>query len=160
MKKTALILALLISFLFSQAFAQDGKATEEDVYQLVLKAYEVVQALGDESFPAFNDPKGEFVYKDTYAMVQRCPSDMMAHPFAMDKLRGVDLKKFSFNSALCEAGTKPGGGWVEYKWPKPGETEPSRKVSYVINVEGTPYTIMAGIFSDTANVEDLNKTLR
>jgi cytochrome c len=160
MKKTICLMAFLILFSFSPALADDSKATPQDVYDIVLKAYDVVKALGEESFPAFNDPKGEFVYKDTYAMVQRCPDAMMAHPFAMEKLKGFDLTKFPFNEALCDAGEKPGGGWVEYNWPKPGETDPSRKVSYVIKVEGTPYTVMAGIYSDTAKIEDLNKTLR
>jgi hypothetical protein len=160
MKKTIVLIALAILFSVPQALADGGKATTEEVYNLVVKAYEVVQALGEEAFPVFNDPKGEFVTKDTYAMVQRCPSEMLAHPFAMAKLKGFDLKKLSFNKALCEAGEQSGGGWVEYEWPKPGETEPSRKVSYVIRVEGTPYTVMAGIFSDTAKIEELNKTLR
>jgi hypothetical protein len=160
MKKVVAIFALAMLFSVAQVHADGGMATTEDVYNLVLKAYEVVHALGEEAFPAFLDPKGEFVTKDTYAMVQRCPSDMLAHPFAMDKLKGVDLRKFSFNTALCEAGEQSGGGWVEYEWPKPGETEPSRKVSYSIRVEGTPYTVMAGIFSNTAKVAELNKTLR
>lgn len=160
MKKVVAVFALAMLFSVTQVHADGGKATTEDVYNLVLQAYEVVQTLGEEAFPAFNDPKGEFVTKDTYAMVQRCPSDMLAHPFAMDKLKGFDLRKFSFNAALCAAGEQSGGGWVEYEWPKPGESEPSRKVSYVIRVEGTPYTVMAGIFSDTAQVAELNKTLR
>lgn len=161
MKKTALLVILVVLFSVSYAQADDSKATTEDVYNLVLKAYEVVSALGEESFPAFNDPKGEFVYKDTYAYVQRCPHDMVAHPFALEKLKGIDLDKtFEFNSRLCKAGDQPGGGWGEYRWPKPGETEPARKVAYGIKVEGTPYTVFAGIYSDTAKIEDLNKTLR
>jgi cytochrome c len=59
-------MALLILFTFSQVQADDNKATPKDVYDIVLKAYEVVKALGDEALPAFNDPKGEFLYKDTY----------------------------------------------------------------------------------------------
>jgi hypothetical protein len=160
MKKTTILLAFLLLFSFSNVNADDSKATPEDVYNLVLKAYEVVSSLGEESFPAFNDPKGEFVYKDTYAYIERCPTEMVAHPFALEKLKGVDLNKFPFNKPLCDAGVQPGGGWVEYSWPKPGETEPSRKVAYAIKVDGTPYTIFAGIYSDTAKVEDLNKTLR
>jgi hypothetical protein len=160
MKKAALFFAIAVLFSFSHVHAGD-KATPEDVYNLVLKAYEVVSSLGEESFPAFNDPKGEFVYKDTYAYVQRCPNDMMAHPYALEKLKGIKLdEKFEFNSRVCKAGEQPGGGWAEYYWPKPGETEPSRKVAYGIKVEGTPYTIFAGIYSDTAKIEDLNKTLR
>lgn len=161
MKKTTILLAFMLLFSFSHVNADDSKATPEDVYNLVLKAYDVVASLGEESFPAFNDPKGEFLYKDTYAYIQRCPNDMLAHPYALEKLKGIKLgEKFEFNSKLCKAGEQPGGGWAEYHWPKPGETEPSRKVAYGIKVEGTPYTIFAGIYSDTAKIEDLNKTLR
>lgn len=161
MKKTTLVVIFAVLLSFSYVQADDSKATPQDVYNLVLKAYEVVKALGEESFPAFNDPKGEFVYKDTYVLIERCPSKMVAHPFALDKLKDLDLDKaISFNRSLCEAGEKPGGAWVEYNWPKPGETEPSRKISYCLRVDGTPYTIFAGIYSETAKVEDLNKTLR
>ena len=132
------------------ASADNDKATPQDVYDIVLKAYEVVKALGEESFPAFNDPKGEFVYKDTYVFVQHCPNQMMAHPFALDKLKGVDLSIFPFNETICETARRP----------KPGEKEPSRKVSFAINVEGTPYTVAAGIYNNTDTVADLNKTLR
>ena len=156
-----LTIALAVLFSFGSAHADDTKATTEDVYNLVLKAFEVVQSLGDEALPAFNDPKGEFVFKDTYAYVERCPNEMVAHPFAMAKLKGVDLSKsFAFNNKLCVASDNPMGGWAEYNWPKPGETEPSRKVAYGIKVDGTPYTIFAGIYSDTAQIEDLNKSLR
>ena len=160
MKKIAILAACLILVSFSGVQADDNNAAPEDVYKLVLTAYEVVKALGEESFPAFNDPKGEFVYKDTYVFVQRCPNEMMAHPFALDKLKGVDLNKFPFNASICEATNQPSGGWIEYDWPKPGETTPSRKVSFAIKVEGTPYSVIAGIYNDTASIDDLNKTLR
>ena len=161
MKKIVMLIAVSVLFSYTNVGAESDKATPQDVYDQVLKAYEVVNALGEESFSAFNDPKGEFVYKDTYVLVQRCPSEMAAHPFAMEKLKGVDLDKaLSFNRSVCDAGEQQGGGWVEYKWPKPGETELSRKVSYSLRVEGTPYTVISGIYSDTAKVDELNKTLR
>ena len=161
MKKMMLLVACTVMLSSVQVRAEGDKATPQDVYNLVLKAYEVVKVLGEKSLPAFNDPKGEFVFKDTYVLVERCPSEMVAHPFAMDKLKGVDLdKSLPFNQSLCQAGAQPGGGWVEYMWPKPGATEPSRKVSYSLRVEGTPYTVMSGIYSDTEKVDELNKTLR
>lgn len=161
MKKAALFLAFALLFSFSQVHADDSKASLQDVYDLVLKAYEVVGTLGEESFPAFNDPKGEFVYKDTYVFIERCPSEMMAHPFALEKLKGIDLDKtFAFNKSICGASATTGGSWIEYRWPKPGEKEPSRKVSFVIGVDGTPYTVVAGIYNDSDKVENLNKTLR
>jgi cytochrome c len=161
MKKAALLTIFIVFCSVCFAQAEDGKATPEDVYNLVLKAYDVVSTLGDEALPAFNDPRGEFIYKDTYAYIERCPHEMAAHPFAMEKLKGLDLDKaFAFNARLCKAGQQSGGGWEAYDWPKPGETKPSRKVAYGIKVEGTPYTIFAGIYSDTAKIENLNKTLR
>ncbi len=160
MKKMVILIAFAVLFNSAQVRAEEDKATPQDVYDLVLKAYDVVKALGEESFPAFNNPKGEFVYKDTYILIQQCPSKMAAHPFAIDKLKDVDLDKtYSWNRKFCDLGEQPGGGWGDYMWAKPGETEPSRKITYAIRVEGTPYTVMAGIYSETANVEELNKTL-
>jgi hypothetical protein len=158
--KRSLIIVLLVLFSISTVQADSGKATPQDVYELVLKAYEVVKTFGDEALEAFNDPKGEFVYKDTYAYVLKCPSEMAAHPFAMEKLRGVDLNTFSFTAKSCEAASKSQGEWVEYMWPKPGEEKPSRKIVFAIGVEGTPYQILAGIYNDTASIEELNSTLQ
>jgi hypothetical protein len=159
--KMIIVMLFVILLSFSQIQADDGKASSKDVYEIVIKAYEVVKALGDKSFPAFNDSNGEFVYKDTYVYIMRCPSEMVAHPFAMKALKGVDLDKANpFTASICSAARQPSGGWVEYHWPKPGEKEPSRKISYTINVEGTPYTVVAGIYNDTETVENLNKTLR
>lgn len=159
MKKN-LIIVLLVLFSILSVHADSNKATPRDVYELVLNAYEVVKAFGDEALDAFNDPKGEFVYKDTYVYVLKCPSEIAAHPFAMDKLKGVDLNTYSHTAPCCEAASKPHGGWVEYMWPKPGEEKPSRKIVFAIGVEGTPYQLFAGIYNETDTVEELDKTLR
>ena len=41
-----------------------------------------------------------------------------------------------------------GSGWVDYVFPKPGETKPSRKWTYVksVNFDGTPGLIGAGFY--------------
>jgi len=49
---------------------------------------------------------------------------------------------------------------VEYQWPKPGEDKPSIKLSFVIAVEGAAYQIVAGIYSDSESVEDLNAAIK
>lgn len=142
------------------AFAED-KATPADVHNLVVNAYEVVKVLKDEALPAFNDPKGEFVYKDTYVFVLQCPEYVVAHPYALDKLKGRDVRKdYPFQVSFCEGGQDPQGAWVEYMWPKPGSDVPSRKISFSVHVDGTPYTVVAGIYNDDMSLEDLNKNLR
>jgi hypothetical protein len=138
-----------------------GGATPGNVYDLVLKAHDVVKQLGEDALPAFNDPKGEFIYKDAYVFVMKCPAEVVAHPYAIDKLKGRDLRTvYSFHNDFCEAAEDPNGSWIEYEWPKPGESTPSRKVAFSISVEGTPYALGAGIYNKTAKVEDLNKSLR
>jgi hypothetical protein len=160
MRKIMVVL-LLVLFPAMNVLANDEtKATPQDVYTLVLKGYEVIKNLGENGLVAFNDPKGEFVYKDTYVYVMKCPSEMAAHPFAMEQLKGVDLRKYSHTDPSCQLAKNPKGGWVEYTWPKPGETTPSRKVAFVLGVEGTSYAIVAGIFDDSTSIEELNKNLR
>jgi cytochrome c len=58
---------------------------------------------------------------------------------------------------FCAAGAKPQGGWVEYNFPKPGETRPERKVSYLLAAQGTPYVAGAGLYDATTKVEDLDR---
>ena len=148
----------LFLFLPCKGIAGD-KATPEDVYRLVMNAHTVLTQLGDEALPAFNDPKGEFVFKDTYVFVQQCPKTMAAHPFAMEKLRGKDLSKITpiINKKMCDAAKNPNGEWIEYKWPKPGEENPVRKISFILPVEGTPYMVAAGIYNETVSLESLQK---
>jgi cytochrome c len=58
---------------------------------------------------------------------------------------------------FCAAGEKPHGGWVEYDFPEPGGTQPTRKVSYLLAAQGTPHVVGAGIYDATTKVEDLNR---
>jgi signal transduction histidine kinase len=44
----------------------------------------------------------------------------------------------------------PDGGWLEYPFPKPGEEQPSRKITYMLAVPGTPYVVGAGVYADAA----------
>ncbi len=46
---------------------------------------------------------------------------------------------------------------MEYDFPEPGGTQPTRKVSYLLAAQGTPYVVGAGIYDATTKVEDLNR---
>ncbi|HYY26425.1 MAG TPA: cache domain-containing protein [Chthoniobacterales bacterium] len=41
-----------------------------------------------------------------------------------------------------------GSGWVDYMFPKPGQSQPSQKWSYVkaVNIDGTPGFVGAGFY--------------
>ena len=161
--------AFLLSFAGGIALAEEG-ATPEEVYQLILKAVPVVEQLGAEGLAAFNDPKGEFDYKDTYVFVQDCAKmTLAAHP--NKKLIGLDVsktqdknpdpaKRIIHGIKICDAAYNPNGGWVEYYWEKLGAKAPSRKISFSIRVPGTDYALVSGIYDDTTSVDALNAKLK
>jgi methyl-accepting chemotaxis protein len=47
-----------------------------------------------------------------------------------------------------------GSGWVDYMFPKPGQTEPSQKWAYVrgFNLGGVPCLIASGFYPDALAV--------
>jgi cytochrome c len=159
------IISLMLVGVGGYSFAADQAAPTE-IIQKVKDAANALEKSKGANLADFNNPKGPWVFKDTYVYVQDCgKGTMAAHPFAA-KLVGKnvtglqDVKGNFITAQICESGKKPGGGWVEYWFPKPGEKEPSRKVSYAIQVPGTSLVATAGIYSETLKVADLDMLLK
>ncbi len=75
-----------------------------------------------------------------------------------EKFAGIQDKKGNYITELiCEGSKDPNGSWVEYWWPKAGETKPSRKITFVIQVPGLPYQVSAGIYDEKLSLKMLNK---
>lgn len=159
-----------LNFFFTPMAAAESGASTDDVYELILKAVPVIEELGEEGLQAFNDPKGEFVYKDAYVYVIDCSTmTMAAHP--AKPMQGADLsdsrdknpdpaKVKRHGHEMCEISKQPNGGWVEYWWNKLGSEEVARKVSFSIRVPGTNYMLSASIYDDTSDIEKLNASIR
>jgi signal transduction histidine kinase len=118
---------------------------------------------GEASLKQFDQKESPWVWKDSYVFVLNCSTNTIAaHPIKPD-LVGKDItaikdtKGAAFFGQLCEATKRPSGVWIEYWWPKPGEKEGSRKVSYALNAHGTPYVVSAGIYDDKITIEELEK---
>ena len=47
------------------------------------------------------------------------------------------------------------GYWVQYHWPKAGQKEPARKLTYIEPVPNTPFTVGAGIYDDQLTITDV-----
>ena len=131
------------------------KATKEECIQ---KCRAAAQMLNDESPEALlaklNDPVGPFVWKDSYVFCMTLAEGIMAaHPFTPE-LRGKDVRKVTdvngkmFLMEFLGKARNDGEGWTDYMWPKPGETEPSRKTTYCYSVPGTDYIMAAGTYAD------------
>ena len=163
MKKSliAVTSAALFSAGATQAFAGGEKAGPEEVVSKVHKAAALLAAKGDAGLDVIRDASSEFSWKDTYIFVVNCDADeVMANPAFPDR-QGGDIKQHTdydgkqYGLELCATAKQPGGGWLEYVWPRPGGGEPSRKISFVKSVDGQPYQVGAGIYDETVSFEEL-----
>lgn len=156
------VISLIVVGFCGVLFAQ-GKATPQQVIQKVRDAVSVLEKSKGANLTDFDNPKGPWVFEDSYVVVQDCDKGTtVSHPF-VPKLIGKkaiglqDVKGNFFFVQLCQAAKNPGGSWVEYWFPKPGEKTPSRKLAYALQVPGTSLVALAGIYSDSDKLADLDK---
>ncbi len=168
MLRRIVVFGLVVSFLVFvgvSVLRAEEKATPQEVIQKVQEAAKFLAEKKEAGLEEFNKKNGRWVWKDTYVFVFNCEKGTAAaHPIKPKlvgkNLLGVkDIKGNLFFVQLCEVAKKPKGGWVEYWWPKPGEKTPSRKITYILQVEGTPYQVGAGVYDDTISLDELNKML-
>ncbi len=170
MKSITLAAAFTTSVLLQPVVAADSdSATSEEVVIKVQEAVNYLHQKGRSAFPEFNSPSGRWVWKDSYVFLYNCQKNkMVAHPFRPDLvgkplLQITDASDKPIFKELCDAGKKPGGGWVEYLWPKPGEGGFSRKISYALGADVSfdfGVQAAAGIYDNDATVEELTAQLK
>lgn len=123
--------------LASVSVPQPDRGTPAQAEAMLAKAvahYDTVgrtQALAD-----FTARKAPFADRDLYVFCFAADRKVIAHGgdakqvgVVIDTLKDVDGTPFG--AALWEAGTKPGGGSVEYKWQNPVTKSVEQKISFV-----------------------------
>ncbi len=155
------VAGLFIFFSLTSVFA-GVKATPDELFDKLTKAAFVIEQMGDEGLKVFNDPKGEFIWKDTYVFVLDCKKNMIiASPHAKQIGLTADVVKCKKTGRPVLAdGCKnlnPEGFWLEYWWPKVGKEGIFRKVSLLIQVPGTYYSVGGGIYDKNISIEKLRK---
>ena len=158
---------LLVLALSNSAQGQATATPQEIVHKVHEAASSLAKAgaakAGEASLTQFNQKQSPWVWKDTYIFVLDCTANTMAaHPIkpelvGKDISKMTDTKGTAFFGDLCAATKKPSGVWVEYWWPKPGEKEGSRKISYALRAENTPYVVGAGTYDEKATIAELEK---
>lgn len=165
MKRNIFVVLGVFSFVLgiSKLSVGQEKATASEVIQKVREAANTLSQSGEAGLAQFDKKESPWVWRDTYVFVFDCvKGTIAAHPFRPDLIGKNDAelkgsKGTEFFPKLCEATKNPSGVWVEYWWPKPGETEGSRKVSYALKVSNTPYIVGAGIYDNKATIAELQK---
>lgn len=158
------IISLIVAGFGGVVLAQ-GQVTPQQVIQKVKQAVKVLEQSQGKDLSAFDNPKGPWVFGDSYVVLQDCAKGTVAaHPLVPGlvgkKAVGLqDVKGDFFFVEVCQAGKKPGGGWVQYWFPKPHAKKPSRKLAYCLLVPGTSLVATAGVYSNTLKLSDLNKMI-
>ena len=135
------------------------KATPLEVVQKVVAAEKFLADNDPDKLQHFNNADSEWSWGGTYVFVLDCSRiTVSAHPvqpglIGRDLSLLRDVKGKLFFVELCTASEK--GGWVEYYWPKPGEKEASRKISYMRQIPGTEFQVGAGLYEDVLDLEEL-----
>jgi cytochrome c len=169
-RKLLIVLAstLLIA---SPATGTEEKATPEEIVSKVREAASTLaKSLATKPAPAalapFDQNPGPWVWKNTYVFVVDCGQAIIAaHPvnpelIGKDATSLLDTQGHPFFWWVCDALKKPSGIWLQYWWPKPGEKQGSRKISYALRAGNTQYVVGAGIYDDKLTIAELEKLTR
>ncbi|MFZ0132001.1 MAG: cache domain-containing protein [Desulfobacterales bacterium] len=154
MRKLYILSLLFTVFLLAgTALAADESATKEECVMKSHEAAALITTKGlEEGIKQISNPKGPFVWKDSYVFLMNLDGKMLAHPFQpeLTKQPHVLLMTDPTDKALfvhfVNLARDVGHGWVEYMWPKPGKTTPSKKLTYIYRVPNTDVFVGAGVY--------------
>ena len=159
MRKHFLVsIAAIAMALATHASADPSPPPSEDAKQieaLVSKAAALVEKDGKAAFAQFRKRDSEWWFGNTYIFVYDQNLNVLLNP-AFPKREGTnphgekDVNGKAFHDEFLKMVRTRGSGWVDYVFPKPGQTQPSQKWSYVkaVNIEGIPCIIGAGFYPE------------
>lgn len=106
------------------------------VVSTVQEAVSAIEKKGTAAFPLLHDPTGPFLVKEAYVFVIDTVGVELVNP-AFPSLEGrvvMDLKDTRgafLVRKMFDMVERNGSGWVDYMWPKPGESVSTQKSTYV-----------------------------
>jgi hypothetical protein len=155
------VLLLVVALLFAGAspvFSQQAPPQSEHAKQtevLVNKAAALVDKDGKSAFVEFRKKNSEWFHGTTYLFAYDLKGNVLLNP-AFPEREGTnvtgqkDAKGKLFHNEIIKTAETKGAGWVDYMFPKPGQTEPSQKWAYVrkVTVDGFPGLIASGFYPE------------
>lgn len=126
----------------------DDRMERAFVVDLVEQAVQRIEQEGEAAFPLLADPKGPFIAKDAYLFVLDPNAVELVNPgfknlVGQSMLAWKDARgKLVAREMLRTAQTR-GSGWVDYMWPKPGDSAATQKSAYVSRARfGTSWVVV------------------
>jgi len=127
----------------------------KEIEALVNKAAVLVDAEGKTAFSEFRMKGSEWFHGDTYLFVYDLKGNVLLNP-AFPAREGTNVSGQTdangklFHDAIIRTAETTGSGWVDYMFPKPGQTKPSQKWAFVkaVKIDGVPGLIAAGFYPE------------
>jgi len=122
---------------------------------LVNKAAALIDRQGKAAFQEFRVKDSEWFHGDTYLFVYDLQSNVLLNP-AFPAREGTkvsgqkDANGKLFHDEIIRVAETQGSGWVDYMFPKPGQSQPSQKWAYVkaVKIDGVPGLVASGFYPE------------
>jgi len=161
------LIVVLISVLLVGYIGEADQANKRDaVRSLVLDAAALIEDEGASAYPAFRQDGSEWLHGDTYVFVWRTDGMRLVYPpdpsgegqnmSALVDAEGKPIGMLFINTAL----SGDGEGWVEYLWPRPGDTVPAAKQTYIKGVSTGGESLLVGSGLYAASADDSMRPLQ
>ena len=159
LKQTMLCTAFVVTALADPASSQPSPPPSEQakrIEAMVNKAAALVESKGKAAFSEFRKRDSEWCFGNTYLFAYDKDFNVLLNP-AFPQREGTNVHgqkdangKPFHDEMMRTARSREGAGWVDYMFPKPGQTQPSHKWSYVkgVKIDGSPGLIGAGFYPE------------
>ncbi len=159
MVKKVLVFTALVTFAIAgRVSSQQSPPTSEQtkrIEAMVNKAAALVESQGKAAFSEFRKRDSEWWFGNTYLFVYDKDMNVLLNP-AFPQREGTnvhgqkDANGKLFHDEFMKVIHDKGSGWVDYLFPKPGQTQPSLKWSYVkaVKINGGIGLIGAGFYPE------------
>ena len=153
-----LLVFICIAAVARPAGSQQSPPTSEQakrIEAMVNKAAALVESQGKAAFSEFRKRDSEWWFGNTYLFVYDKDMNVLLNP-AFPQREGTnvhgqkDVNGKLFHDEFMKVIHEKGSGWVDYMFPKPGQTQPSQKWSYVkaVKIDGATGLIGAGFYPE------------
>lgn len=128
---------------------RDMQIDEAFVEDVVIRAAALVAERGKDAFAELRDPKGPFVFMDTYVFVLGTDGTQLVSG-RLPGLEGkslLELKDLSGKAMIrdeIDAAMRDGSAWLEHTWLRPGTNEPAPRATFVRRVDSRDGTFVVG----------------
>jgi|ERR1039457_7092071 signal transduction histidine kinase len=156
MKRLQLLLLTLAFWLtLTTAASTEELANKDECVAMCKAAAKMLLENKEAGIKEIANPKGKFVWKDSYVYLMDMKGRMLAHPFIPELTKKANLLKETDQNRrnpkrifaeFVDVAKNNGEGWVDYKWPKPGQKIPTNKFTFIYRVGYTDMLVGAGIY--------------